>query len=465
MTSLSSTTGKAILFSLLGAGLATLFALPVVFAQTFDDPACDPKLDPALCNKPTPIFSVLNPVSGQIIKTPLQVGEAAIPQSLTLRGGLILGQASMGITRASLAGIGVDVQSSDNYAISGQSSGPAGIGAIQGNGTGNARGVVATSQNADALYSFASGSGRAAFLEGGVQIGSTVAGGKAGNLTVGSSAVAGSILLSKGNLTLSNGNLSVNGTLTVNGQPVASGDLRTVVLNTRLNNGATQVFTPTNIIGYPASGSTGTYRPVSMQAIYNNATVPSRTWRPIFTVNSFTYTECTGTNFVGSLAFVNSTGLTADIKVSFTYRLEPVDCNQTDTTPPTVTLSSPANGINVSGSVNVTGTATDNVGGSGLKDVELLIDGSSTSPATKGTTSPYALSWDTLLYPDGNHSVATRATDNAGNVTTTPPITVNVTNGSGIACGSLICGGATPKCCQTCLDKCVAAAEACPDPC
>lgn len=427
-----------------------MFALPVVFAQTFNDPDCDP----ATCNKSAPIFSELNPLStNQIIKTPLQVGEAAAPQNLTLRGGLVLGQANAGITRAALTGPAIDVESSNANAIIARSSGTA---ALAANGIASAGGLTASSINGNALYSN-SVSGNAAFFEGKVLIGSI--------------AKPSNILLQKGNLTLANGNLAVTGALTVNGQPVSTGDVKTVTLTASVLGSATRTFTPTEIIGYPASGSTGAYRPVWYQAMY--MVTGTRVWRPLVpapagppVATNLFFTECTGANFDGRLTVTNPNASAVTMKVTIAYKLETVDCSNADVTPPTVTMTAPTNGQNVSG-VNfaVTGTHNDS-GGSGFKQVELLVDGAPTLPPVTYTAgSPYSLTWDTTKYSDGQHSVSVRASDNAGNMTTTPALNVSIVNSAGIACGSLICSGGTPVCCDflSCngTTMCISSSDSC----
>src|SRR5262249_39814098 len=91
-----------------------------------------------------------------------------------------------------------------------------------------------------------------------------------------------------------------------------------------------------------------------------------------------------------------------------------------DTTPPTTSITSPANGATVSGTVNVTATASDNVG---VTNVEFYIDST-----LKGsdTTSPYNFSWDTTTYSNGSHTIFSRAYDAAGNVGQSTTITVTV---------------------------------------
>src|SRR6185436_9259233 len=61
-----------------------------------------------------------------------------------------------------------------------------------------------------------------------------------------------------------------------------------------------------------------------------------------------------------------------------------------DTSPPSATVTAPQAGAVVSGSVNVTATATDDVGVAG---VQFLLDGQPLG--SEDTTAPYGISWDT----------------------------------------------------------------------
>ena len=96
-----------------------------------------------------------------------------------------------------------------------------------------------------------------------------------------------------------------------------------------------------------------------------------------------------------------------------------------DNTPPTVNLTSPTAGANVSGTVQMTATAADV--GSGVAKVDFLVDG---KVVGTGTTAPYSAPWATTTYTNGAHTVAARATDLAGNVTTSASANVTVQNAS-----------------------------------
>ena len=93
-----------------------------------------------------------------------------------------------------------------------------------------------------------------------------------------------------------------------------------------------------------------------------------------------------------------------------------------DTTPPTTSITAPANGTTVSATVSVTASASDNVG---VTKVEFYLDGALKST---DTTSPYSWSWDTTASANGSHSLVTKAYDAAGNVGTSATVTVTVSN-------------------------------------
>lgn len=89
---------------------------------------------------------------------------------------------------------------------------------------------------------------------------------------------------------------------------------------------------------------------------------------------------------------------------------------------PSVNLSTPADGDRVRGTVSVEAAATDD---RAVAKVELLVDG-----AVKGTdtTAPYTFAWDSKTVANGTRTVAARATDDAGNVSTSSAASVTVAN-------------------------------------
>jgi len=93
-----------------------------------------------------------------------------------------------------------------------------------------------------------------------------------------------------------------------------------------------------------------------------------------------------------------------------------------DTTPPTTSITAPANGATVSGTVSVTASASDNVG---VTKVGFYLDGTLKSTST---TSPYSWSWDTTTATNASHSLVSKAYDAAGNVGTSAAVSVTVSN-------------------------------------
>ena len=99
-----------------------------------------------------------------------------------------------------------------------------------------------------------------------------------------------------------------------------------------------------------------------------------------------------------------------------------------DTTAPSTSITAPSSGTTVSGTVAINASATDNVG---VTNVEFYVDGT-----LKGTdtSSPYSYSWDTTnggthaCNGAHTHNLTTRATDAAGNMTTSSGVSVNMNN-------------------------------------
>src|SRR5439155_14720 len=91
-----------------------------------------------------------------------------------------------------------------------------------------------------------------------------------------------------------------------------------------------------------------------------------------------------------------------------------------DTTPPAVSITAPANGATVSGSVTVTASASDNVG---VTAVTISVDGTT---LCVDNTASYSCSWDTTTTTNASHTISATATDAAGNTGTAPVINVSV---------------------------------------
>src|SRR5205823_5050288 len=92
-----------------------------------------------------------------------------------------------------------------------------------------------------------------------------------------------------------------------------------------------------------------------------------------------------------------------------------------DNTPPTVSISSPASGASVTGTITVSASATDNVG---VVGVQFKRDG--VNLGVEKTTAPYSISWNTTNASSGSHTLTAVARDAAGNTATSAPVSVTV---------------------------------------
>ncbi|HEX8100549.1 MAG TPA: DNRLRE domain-containing protein, partial [Actinomycetota bacterium] len=90
---------------------------------------------------------------------------------------------------------------------------------------------------------------------------------------------------------------------------------------------------------------------------------------------------------------------------------------------PSVSVTSPVQDERVSGSaVTLAAAASDD---RRVERVDFLVDGTQRGSAT---SEPFAVSWDSTTVPDGTHTIAARATDDAGNTSTSDAVQVRVAN-------------------------------------
>ncbi|SDH54650.1 Glucose/arabinose dehydrogenase, beta-propeller fold [Actinokineospora alba] len=94
-----------------------------------------------------------------------------------------------------------------------------------------------------------------------------------------------------------------------------------------------------------------------------------------------------------------------------------------DTTPPSVSISTPAAGSELAGMVQVMASAADS---GGVAGVQLRLDGQPLG--AEDTAVPYGTTWDTRLSTNGTHTLTAVARDSAGNTATSAPVTVTVSN-------------------------------------
>jgi ELWxxDGT repeat protein len=93
-----------------------------------------------------------------------------------------------------------------------------------------------------------------------------------------------------------------------------------------------------------------------------------------------------------------------------------------DNTAPTTTLSAPAQNAHVRGTIQLSATATDNVGVAGVE----FYDGQTLLGAVQAP--PYELSWNTADVADGVHTLTARAFDSVGNASLSVEVSVTVDN-------------------------------------
>jgi len=94
---------------------------------------------------------------------------------------------------------------------------------------------------------------------------------------------------------------------------------------------------------------------------------------------------------------------------------------KSDTTLPTVKITSPANKASVPhGNISVTATSSDDVGGNGINNVQVNVDSGTFTIATPGAPGNWS-TWSIIvsITTTGSHTISAKAVDKAGN--TTPP--------------------------------------------
>ena len=135
----------------------------------------------------------------------------------------------------------------------------------------------------------------------------------------------------------------------------------------------------------------------------------------------------------GSMAMTDDSRLCVCDGSSWKFDYNAVACSWggSDTTPPTVALTAPANGATVSGTISVTASASDNVG---VVGVQFKRDG--VNLGTEDLTSPYSTSWNTTSVSNGSYTLTAVARDAAGNTTTSAARTVTVSNAPPVSPGS-----------------------------
>ncbi len=156
----------------------------------------------------------------------------------------------------------------------------------------------------------------------------------------------------------------------------------------------------------------------SVQFQLDNSNVGNAVLVAPYTYSWDTTKSANGTHTLRAIATDTSNNSATSASVTVT-----VNNTSKDTTPPTVSLTAPANGATVSGTVTISANATDNVA---VARVQFQVDGANVGAAA--TTSPYSVSWNSATVSNGSHAVQAIATDTSNNSTTSAGVTITVTN-------------------------------------
>ena len=188
---------------------------------------------------------------------------------------------------------------------------------------------------------------------------------------------------------------------------------------------------PTAPSNLTAIGGTGTAA-LSWNAASDNIGIINynvyRSTTPGFTpsianrIAQLTSTSYTDTGLTGGTYYYRVTAEDAGGNVG-TPSGQAIATVSSDTTPPTVNITSPTNLATVSGTISINANAADNVGVAG---VQFLLDGNNLG--AEDTVAPYSASWNTATVSNGAHVLTARARDTGGNTTLSATVTVTVSN-------------------------------------
>ncbi len=207
-------------------------------------------------------------------------------------------------------------------------------------------------------------------------------------------------------------------------------------INTNTNGASKFLF---HLGWYSSHGTTDISGPVYFDDVYADTT-----WQRVEIGNSATYNNCTLKEIQiptswsdGSIAFTVNQGAFADGATGYIfvtdangtrntgYTVTFGSSGTTDKTAPTVSLTAPLSGATVSSNATVTASASDNVG---ISKVDFYVDSASSTPIATIATVPYTFTWNTTTATNGTHTLYAKASDAAGNSTTSTGVAVTVSN-------------------------------------
>lgn len=166
--------------------------------------------------------------------------------------------------------------------------------------------------------------------------------------------------------------------------------------------------------------------------IVGDSAIPANTWTWVNYQNGTASSKISTTLSAGNHTF-KLVGREASVKVDRIMALADTGCTPTgtgdncatkiDAVAPKVTLTAPATNTTVSGTVNLTATATDDTG---VSKVEFYVNNQLQST---DTTAPYSYAWNTATSTGGAYTIVAKAYDAAGNSATNTH-TVTIKNGT-----------------------------------
>ena len=223
--------------------------------------------------------------------------------------------------------------------------------------------------------------------------------------------------------TISNGTAAMNGwqvyaNLYGCGSTGANlGNTQTAILTVAQGTTAPTIVTqPTNQT--VTSGQTATF------SVAANGTAPlSYQWQK----NGVNISGATSSSYITPANTAGNSGSTYDVVVSNSVGSVTSSAAtlavSTDTTPPTVSITSPSSGSAVSGTITVAASASDNIA---VASVQFQVDG--TNVGAIDTSSPYNYSLNTSTLSNGTHDLTAVATDTSGNQATSISVPITVSN-------------------------------------
>jgi len=158
-----------------------------------------------------------------------------------------------------------------------------------------------------------------------------------------------------------------------------------------------------------------------------NAGTYSWIGNPATTQNWFASTDAAGipAPVAGSQNMTISTGTTGLTAANFMVKAYVASSGSSAPPPPSISITAPANGTSVAGTVMVSANASDSLG---IVGVQFKLDGSTLGGSVTGAGPSFNFSWNTATASNGSHLVSAVLTDTAGNTTASGAFSVTVNN-------------------------------------